>query len=269
MLRSNAPADRPFLARGADHRDRARLEERPHALARGLALARLAHLDRLRRRGRRERQREHPGGDRALHREPALREHLEHAVVLAEDVRLELGDAVGARDRHQVLEEQRADPASLVLVGDGERHLGARRRRAVVDRVVAADADDALAVALDERRDQADVAHEVELGEAGELLGRQLLLRTEEAKMDRLDAQTAEVLSQPVLVVRPDGADQDRAAVAEDLLRRVVAGITGHRSWLVGRVGSRRLEHAKRRRHRRGRWPVVRTRGSTAASAGA
>ena len=65
------------------------------------------------------------GVERAVHDEAARREHLEHLVVLAEHVGLELGDAGGARDRRQVLEQQRADAAALVLVGDRERDLGA------------------------------------------------------------------------------------------------------------------------------------------------
>ena len=62
-----------------------------------------------------------------------------------------------ARDGGQVLEQQRADAAPLVLVGDRERDLGAAAARPVATRV-AADADDPLVAACRERRDQRHVA---------------------------------------------------------------------------------------------------------------
>ncbi len=64
---------------------------------------------------------------------------------------------------------------------------------------------------------------EVELGEARELVVRQPKLGGEEAKVDGARAQAIEVVDEPRLVVRPDGAQVDRAAVAEDGIPREFA----------------------------------------------
>ncbi len=113
-----------------------------------------------------------PPRSRRVTREAAVREHLQHLVVLAEHVGLELRDAAAARDRSQVLEQHRADAPALVRVGDRERDLGAPRP-ASVRRDVAADADDALLAPLAQRRDQRHAAHEVELGEVSSSASRQ------------------------------------------------------------------------------------------------
>ena len=112
-----------------------------------------------------------PSASERFGAEAALGEDVQHAVVLAQHVGLELGDAVGARDRRQVLEQQRAEAASLVGIADRERHLGTVRRRGrVVGDGVARRRDDALLVVDPLRRHQRRPAHEVLLGELVELL---------------------------------------------------------------------------------------------------
>src|SRR5439155_16069596 len=90
----------------------------------------------------------------------------------------------------------------------------------------------------------------------------------------RARAQTAEVLDQALAVVGTDGTDEDRAAVAEDLLRRVLTRIGNHmqssamrreKAWapirgptpesLVrsGRAALHHAAHASRRHGRPGR----------------
>ena len=58
-------------------------------------------------------------------REPGPAEHAEHAVVVTEHLGLEAGQPVRATQGGEVLEQQDAETAAVVLVGDQERDLGA------------------------------------------------------------------------------------------------------------------------------------------------
>ena len=107
------------------HRDRRGLEEVAHAARLGQQLALVGRLARALRLLGGKRDVHDAVPQRAPHQKPAGGEELEHAVVVAQDVRLELAHAVGAGDRREVLEKHRADTASLMLVGDGEGDLGA------------------------------------------------------------------------------------------------------------------------------------------------
>ena len=109
----------------ADHGDAGGRQQRPQRA--GLR-APLAPVGGVQRRGR------HVGaqldGDLAVRRAPRDREagpaeHAEHAVVVAQHLGLEPGQAVRATQGGEVLEQQDAEPASVVLVGHQERHLGA------------------------------------------------------------------------------------------------------------------------------------------------
>src|SRR5262245_63422569 len=115
-----------------------------------------------------------------------------------------------------MLEEDRADATALVPIGDRERDLGGVRP--LLDDRVAADADDPLLALLEERGDERDAAIEVEARELVELLLGEPALGAEEAEVDRTRAQTVEVVEQTLAVVRADGADVDRAAVAKERL---------------------------------------------------
>ena len=79
----------------------------------------------------------------------------------------------------EVFEQDGADAAALVGVGDVEGHLGLGR---VIEPVVAADADD-VAADGDHQRHPVLV---VDLGEALEFLGGELGLEREEAHVDGL-----------------------------------------------------------------------------------
>src|SRR5262249_52291185 len=146
-----------------------------------------------------------------------------HLVVLAQHLRLELREPLRPRDGEQMLEEDRADAAALVRVGDRERDLSGVRP--LLDDRVAADADDPLLAVLEERGDERDAAIEVEARERVELLLGEPALGAEEAEVDRTRAQTVEVVEQTLAVVRADGADVDRAAVAKERLGGVLADV--------------------------------------------
>ena len=171
---------------------------------------------------------DHAGVGRALHAETALGENLEHPVVVAQHVGLELDDSGRPRDAAEMVEQNRADTASLMLVEYGEGDLGARRSRGDI----AADADEALVGAGAQRRHQRDVGDEVDFGEAYEVLLAQRTLQSEEAMVDRVLAHVAEVIEQAFLVVGADTADMDRTAIAQDLVRGVISGfetgVVGH-----------------------------------------
>jgi hypothetical protein len=136
-----------------------------------------------------------------------------------------------------VLQEDRADAASLVLVGDRERDLRCVR---LVGARVASDPDDALGAVLAQRRDEARTVGEVETRELVELRVGESPLRAEESEVDRACAQPVEVLDEPLPVVRADGADVDRPSVTEDLFGRVLAGIGDRRCVARGRAAVNR-----------------------------
>ena len=155
----------------------------------------------------RERHVEHAAVDRAANLEAARPEHLQHTVVLAEHVGLELVDAVRLGEVRELLEKERGDASPLVRVGDGEGHLGAARLAGLRrHHDVAGHADDALLAAFEEGGDQRHVVDEVELREAAELGVGQAELGAEEAKIHGARAEAPEVVDEPRLVVRPDGA---------------------------------------------------------------
>jgi hypothetical protein len=127
-VRDERAADRSRVARRADDRDGARLEEAPHALGGGMEPAGECGFPRAVRLLGRERQVHDARVARALHDEPRRGEHVQHLVVLAEDVGAELLDPGAPRDAEEVVEQDRADAAPLVRVGDRERDLGGARR---------------------------------------------------------------------------------------------------------------------------------------------
>src|SRR5271169_2056561 len=108
-------------------------------LARGLGLAS------------REAQMDHAGVGRAFDAEAALGEDLEHPVVVAQYVGLELADSGRARDASEMVEQHRADTAPLMLVE--YRKGDFRTCRSGGD--IAADTDEAFVAAGAQRRPSA------------------------------------------------------------------------------------------------------------------
>jgi hypothetical protein len=78
---------------------------------------------------------------------------------------------------------------------------------------------------VSEGRDEPDTVVEIELREQREVAFAELLLRSEEAEVDRAGAQVLGVLAKPLFVVRTDRAEVDRASVTELLVCRIVAEI--------------------------------------------
>ena len=161
-VREQGGADRAWAGRCTDERDGARAEERTHALGSRLAGPRVGGHARLLGLRSREGQVDDAGVGRATDLQTAVPEDVEHLVVVAEDIGAELRDAALARDAQQMLEQQRADAAPLVLIGDRERHLGGR---VLIVRDVASHADDPFRPTLAQGGDEGDVVHEVRAGE--------------------------------------------------------------------------------------------------------
>ena len=116
--------DRVRVPAGADHRHRPRSEHAGHRCCLGPVLALLDRGPRP------------VGGfdqqldvhDAALDagpfREPGGPEHAEHLAVVGERLGDEPGDPALSGGGRQVLEQDGADPPTLVFVADDERHLG-------------------------------------------------------------------------------------------------------------------------------------------------
>ena len=141
-----------------------------------------------------------------------------------------------------MLEQDGTDPAALVLVGDGEGDL--RTARILRCPRVASDADDVLGAVLAKRRDDRGAVVEVEVRELVQLRVAQPPLRAEESEVDGARAQAMEVLDEAIAVLGPDRPDVDRASVAKDLLRGVLAEISD-RARLARGVGVVNLGHTR------------------------
>ncbi len=117
-------ADRAAAARGADHGDRGRLEERSQRVDDGGVVARLDAVSVRARRGDREAKLDLAAFGVVDELEPGVGEHRERADVRGEHRGDEAGDPVRPSAARELLEQPRADPAALLAVGDREGHLG-------------------------------------------------------------------------------------------------------------------------------------------------
>src|ERR1700691_3919904 len=142
--------------------------------------------------------------------ETAVREHLEHLAVLAEDVGLEFRDTVRIGDATQMFEQQRADAVALEAIENRKRDLGAT---GIGASDITADADEALAPVLSQRRGQANVILEIELSQLLQILLRQVAPYPHETKIDGLFAHALEMIVQSLLVVGTNRANPDRGAI--------------------------------------------------------
>ena len=117
-------ADRSRPVGRADHGDRPRDQE-PHNGARIAALfAALDAVEELVGGGELPVEVDHTRVEAALERPSGLGEHGEHRPVVGEHLRGEPIDAVGPGDRREMLEHQRRDALTLVVVVDHERGFG-------------------------------------------------------------------------------------------------------------------------------------------------
>ena len=144
-----------------------------------------------------------------LDRKAAAPEHLDHPVVLRQDLGDELGEPVFLGHLGEVGEDDRAEAAPLHLARHREGDFGLARMGfgvdAVPDRVLAAAAagDDPVAAAVVDLRHQ--LRRALEVGRAGE-----------EAQRLRAQVEVAEEDEEALDVIGPDRPQVNGGAVAED-----------------------------------------------------
>lgn len=164
--------------------------------------------------------------------EAGLLEHGEHLAVLRQHLGGEPPDAVLAGGDRQVLHEDGAQAAALRGVGDVERDLGGV---GVPVAVVPAHAEQAAA-ARDHERHPVLVVH---VREPVQVLGAELGLVGEVAQVDRVLGLPGVHALQLVRVLRGDGAQTRRGAVAEDDVGLPVARIVADRFGVTHRIHPR------------------------------
>ena len=151
-------------------------------------------------------------------------EGLDHPGVVGQHLGDEPLDAALAARLGEVLEQQLADPAALVLVLDQEGDLGLAR----LDHVVAPDRDDP-ALEGQHERDPVDV---VDVGEAVDVALGEPRHRREEAVVLRLVRDPGVELDEDLAVLGPDRPDVGGPPVAEqDVGLPVPRGREGLTSW--------------------------------------
>jgi len=116
--------------------------------------------------------------DPALYGITRLREDRKHPAIVRQHLGRELGQTHVLADCGQVLEEDRADPLALVVIGDIEGDLSA----AGVDPVITPDPDDVLPHGHHEGH-PVDIVH---MRESMDVLVGELTQRGKEAEVDRL-----------------------------------------------------------------------------------
>ena len=144
---------------------------------------------------------------------PLVPEDLQHGGVPRQNIGDQFLEPGVAGDGHEVAHQRRADALSLVGIVHGEGDLGLAGR----PHDVAAPADDHRLAVLFQHRDQGDVAHEIDIEIEVDLLVREAAFEGEEAPVEGLIAGAADGGEQPGPVLRPEGADFDRASVAQGL----------------------------------------------------
>ena len=136
-------------------------------------------------------------------------EDAEHATVVRQRLGDERVDAAAPRDRGEVLEHDRGEPATLLIVLHREGDFGLLRFGCPV---VARDRDDVVTQLGDERH-AGVVVHRHEVLEPSRGGARH---RREEAHVERLAGETFEESDQRVIVVETNRPQVHGAAVGED-----------------------------------------------------
>ncbi len=123
QVRQHGVADLGRVGGRPDHRDRRRMQHVVHAARLGPLLAGVADGERALGGVDVELQVQHALGERPAHLVAGIAEDPHHLVVLHQHLGLEPAHTVLAGGRGEVLQQDRAEPAALVLVADDEGHL--------------------------------------------------------------------------------------------------------------------------------------------------
>src|SRR5712672_1965817 len=164
--------------------------------------------------------------------EAELSEYLYHGCVLRQNFCHQFLYSGIARDLDEMTHQDRADASSLPGIDDDKCHLGLSRFK---DNVSAA-ADDDLAAGFLRQRYKCDMILEIDVHEKRALLVREVALHCEEATLQRLRAGLSDRGEHVSLILAPESADFDLAAVPEKLSCSVVGGL-GHWGSFAGKQG--------------------------------
>ena len=128
------------------------------------------------------------------YRQPALLEHGKHGRIVCKHIGHEGRYVCVLSDACEMPQQQGGDAASAIRLCDYKSKLGAFRLLpfVCVCGIAAITNDDLLAVCLRDCRHQGDDLAEIHIGNLLELNIRQILLRTEEAAVDRLTIESPE-----------------------------------------------------------------------------
>ncbi len=204
--------DRPRGAAGTHDRHRARREQPIDGTGLRDVLTGLLHLHRRGRRRDGERHLDRPAVEMAFDLEARVGEDAEHLSIVGEGRRHEPADPELTGDGGEVLEQDRAESAPLLVVLDGEGHLGVGQ---VGEPVEARHRDDVTA----QLGDQREPSVVVEVGERLELAGGRRRDGGEEAEVQRLRGESLVQAEQRVGVLVSDRPQVHGAAVAEHHVR--------------------------------------------------
>jgi hypothetical protein len=152
----------------------------------------------------------------------AVAEHCEHSPIVTHNIGFKLGNAVGMGYARQVTDDQWSDTDTLVLIRNCRRYFCMRRR---VGANIPADTDEALMAVLLNRGGKAHVSLEIEFAETNKAIAGEGPLQAEKPEIAAACPQSGEVLKQSFLVIGTNRPDLYYAAVAEDFIRFVMAGI--------------------------------------------
>src|SRR5437879_3094689 len=164
--------------------------------------------------------------------EAEFSEYFYHRGVFGQNLCRQLVQSGIARDLDEMTHQDRADATALPCIDDDKCHLGPPR----LENNVPAAADDNLAAGLICKRDDRDMIFEIDVQEEGALLVREVTLHDEETALQRLCAGLSDRSEHVSLILPPERADFDLAAVAEKLACSVVDSL-GHWTSRVGNKG--------------------------------
>ena len=135
-----------------------------------------------------------------------------HALVIAEHLGGESGDAVALGNIGEQPEDMRTNPAILPLVPDHEGHLGPV---GPFVQIIAADTDDVFAVGLGDCAEDGHVLSVVDIDEILDLLVGELALLAHEPVVDGLLREIVDQIPHARFIRWSDRAEIDLGAVIE------------------------------------------------------
>jgi hypothetical protein len=158
-----------------------------------------------------------------LCREPqaACFEYFEHGNVLREHLGEQISEPSSPSDGHEMLQQGRPYPLTLMLIDNRERKLSP----AGLHDDVSSAADDRTSAVLVDKRNQSDMFDEVDVQKECDLLLAEVPLGGEETTEQRLRAGAADRSDDLVVVLRPQRADLQRPPVVQRLHCGIFGGL--------------------------------------------